>query len=64
MFKEGKAYDVIMLEDAITDEGKPGSFEVKSYGQLVVEVTWPLVEFAGGDIINVTSQRFVRAKLC
>jgi hypothetical protein len=64
MFKVGATYTITILEDTI---GEAEAGETEYGGCKIIEVQWPCIKYRqGGDdetILNVSSLRFMRAKL-
>jgi hypothetical protein len=64
MFKVGATYTITIVEDTI---GEAEAGETEYGGCKIVEVQWPCIKYRQGDgeetILNVSSPRFMRAKL-
>lgn len=64
MFKVGETYTITIVEDAV---GEAEAGETEYGGCKIIEVQWPCIKYEQmpGDvtILNVSSPRFMRAKL-
>jgi len=64
MFKVGATYAITVVEDTV---GEAEAGETEYGGCTIIEVQWPCIKYRQGDgdetILNVSSPRFMRAKL-
>ncbi|MCY3794809.1 MAG: hypothetical protein OXG51_10610 [Gammaproteobacteria bacterium] len=58
MLEPGRRYKMTVLED----HGEDGLVEALYTSCAVVTVVWPLVKFENGEILNLSSPRFVKAE--